>query len=55
MDESTRMRELRPLQVIADNYPKVILSMDKHIFSDFDGIRCVNIVDFLLLAPGTEG
>lgn len=50
MDEGTRERELRPLQAIPDNYPKVILSMDKHIFRDFDGIECVNIVDFLLQA-----
>ena len=50
MDEGTRERELRPLQAIPDNYPKAILSRDKHIFRDFDGIECVNIVDFLLQA-----
>jgi len=53
LSESTRERELRPLQAIPDNYPKVILSMDRHIFSDFSGIQCVNIVDFLLQTQGT--
>jgi hypothetical protein len=48
IDEETRKRELRPLQAISDYYPKVILSMDKTIFKDFEGIRNVNIIDFLL-------
>lgn len=48
MDEETRKRELRPLQAISDYYPKVILSMDKTIFKDFEGIRNINIIDFLL-------
>lgn len=48
LDEKTRERELRPLQTIADNYPKFILTMDTPVFNDFAGIKIVNILDFLL-------
>lgn len=48
MNQETRSRELRPLQAIADNYEKVILTMDNSIYNDFDGIKAINIVDFLL-------
>ena len=48
MDENTRRRELAPLEAISDNYEKFILTMDHTIFSDFNGIRCKNIIDFLL-------
>jgi len=49
MDPDTRARELAPLQAIKDNYKKVILTMDKMVFSDYEGIKNVNIIDFLLL------
>lgn len=48
IDEETRERELRPLRSIPDHYKKVILTMDRTIYNDFDGIRIVNIIDFLL-------
>jgi len=48
LDEKTRERELRPLESIADNYPKYILTMDKSIFNDYSGIKVKNIMDFLL-------
>lgn len=48
LDEDTRKRELRPLQAITDYYPKVILTMDDAIYSDFEGIKIINIIDFLL-------
>jgi predicted AAA+ superfamily ATPase len=47
-DESTRDREIKPLKAIRDNYPKFIITMDKVIFDDFDGIKIVNAIDFLL-------
>ena len=46
--EETRERELRPLKAIPDNYEKVILSMDRTPFTDYDGIKNVNIMDFLI-------
>lgn len=48
LDEKTRERELEPLRKIRDQYEKVILTMDRTYIKDFDGIRNVNIVDFLL-------
>lgn len=46
--EATRERELRPLRRINDNYEKIVLSMDKSFIKSYDGIKAVNILDFLL-------
>lgn len=43
-----RARELRPLQLIQDNYEKVILSMDRSYINSYDGIKAWNLVDWLL-------
>lgn len=48
LDETSKVRELRPLQAIADNYPKYMLTMDQTIFNDYAGIKVQNIIDFLL-------
>ncbi|GHS90607.1 ATPase [Synergistales bacterium] len=50
LDERTRERELAPLRGIADNYEKIVLSMDKTPYTDFDGVLNVNLLDFLLSA-----
>jgi len=42
------MREIKPLQGIKDNYPKMIITMDKTIYNDIEGIQVINIVDYLL-------
>ena len=47
-DEATRERELKPLEAIYDNYEKIVLTMDRSIYTDFNGIRNVNVIDFLL-------
>lgn len=44
----TRERELRPLRLISDNYEKIVLSMDKSFLTSFDGIKVINIIDWLL-------
>ena len=46
--EATRERELRPLRLIGDNYEKIILSMDKSFINSYEGIKTLNIIDFLL-------
>lgn len=46
--ETTRERELRPLWLINDNYEKIVLSMDKSFIKSYEGIKAVNIIDFLL-------
>lgn len=47
-DGSVLERELRPLQKIADHYPKYILTLDDDPEADYDGIRRINALDFLL-------
>ena len=44
----TRQRELRPLQMIPDNYEKIILSMDRSFITSYDGIKSMNLIDWLL-------
>ena len=48
LSESVRERELRPLKSIRDNYEKIILSMDRNYINSYDGIKSINIIDFLL-------
>lgn len=48
MGEEVRERELRPLRLINDNYEKIVLSMDKSYIKSYDGIKAINIIDFLL-------
>ena len=47
-EESTLQRELIPLKKINDNYPKIILTMDDDLNADFDGIKKINVIDWLL-------
>lgn len=44
----TRERELRPLRMIPDNYEKIILSMDRNYINSYDGIKSLNLIDWLL-------
>ena len=44
----TRERELRPLRMIPDNYEKIVLSMDRSFINSYDGIKSVNLIDWLL-------
>ena len=41
-------REFRPLKNIKDNFPKYVLSMDDIHQEDKEGIKWMNIIDFLL-------
>ncbi len=47
-DDDVRKRELRSLQIIKDNYPKFLLTMDFHVKEEIGGIKLLNIKDFLL-------
>tara|TARA_R110001592_G_scaffold300119_1_gene571231 strand:+ start:765 stop:1970 length:1206 start_codon:yes stop_codon:yes gene_type:complete len=46
-DEKVREREFGNLLLIKDNYPKMVLSMDKFIGKSFKGIEHKNIIDFI--------
>lgn len=46
--EEVRKRELAPLQKIRDNYEKVVLSLEPGLDTSYDGIKSLNLVDWLL-------
>lgn len=48
MDDSTLNRELKPLQMINNNYEKILLTMDYDIVPNHDGIKQINVLDWLL-------
>lgn len=48
LNDEVKTRELRSLESIEDNYEKIILTMDKSINNDYNGIKIINIIDFLL-------
>ena len=43
-----RCRELAPLQKINDNYEKIILSLTPGIDSSYEGIKSINLIDWLI-------
>lgn len=47
-NDAVKERELRSLESIQDNYEKIILTMDKTINQDYNGIKVVRIIDWLL-------
>lgn len=47
-NNSVLERELAPLKKISDNYPKYILTLDDDLDVDFDGIKKINVLDWLL-------
>ena len=48
LSTETRERELRPLRMIGDNYEKIVLSMDRSFINSYDGIKSLNLIDWLL-------
>jgi predicted AAA+ superfamily ATPase len=48
LGEDTRKRELAPLRAIPDHYEKIVLSMDRNFAASYDGIKVINVVDWLL-------
>ena len=47
-EEKTLERELRPLQKTGDFYPKYLLTMDRDLEADYEGIKKINVIDWLL-------
>ena len=47
-DDATLQRELASLQKISDNYPKVILTLDDDPEADYNGIRRINALEWLV-------
>ena len=48
LNEEVKNRELRSLESINDNYEKIILTLDKTINKDYNGIKLINLIDWLL-------
>ena len=46
--EEVRNRELRPLKAINDNYEKIVLSTDRSFVTSDEGIKILNIIDWLM-------
>lgn len=44
----TRERELKPLRAIKDNYEKIVISTDRDYINSYDGIKAINLTDWLL-------
>ena len=47
-DKTARDREFGNLLLIPDNYKKIVVSMDKVVGNDYQGVRHYQIIDFLL-------
>ena len=43
-------REMKPLYAIRDNYEKIVLTLDKLTLGNYDGIRVIHVLDWLLKA-----
>ncbi len=48
VSENTFNREMKPLYAIQDNYEKIVLTLDKLTVGNYDGIKVVNVIDWLL-------
>ena len=46
--ETVRERELKPLRTVPDHYDKIVLSMDRDPIVSYEGIRSLNLINFLL-------
>ncbi len=42
--------EMKPLYAIRDNYEKIVLTLDKLTLGNYDGIRVIHVLDWLLKA-----
>ncbi|MEG0804781.1 MAG: DUF4143 domain-containing protein [Lachnospiraceae bacterium] len=47
-NEDTFNREIKPLQTIKDNYEKIILTLDKFTMGNYDGIKVINVLKWLV-------
>jgi predicted AAA+ superfamily ATPase len=41
-------REMWPLRSIQDNYEKIVLTLDRFSLGNYDGIKVMNVIDWLL-------
>lgn len=46
--EETFEREMRPLRGIQDNYEKIVLTLDRFSPGNYEGIKVIHVLDWLL-------
>ena len=46
--EETFEQVMRPLRNIQDNYEKIVLTLDRFSTGNYEGIKVVNVIDWLL-------
>ncbi|MBP5165707.1 MAG: ATP-binding protein [Oscillospiraceae bacterium] len=46
--EDIRRRELSPLRKVKDNYEKIVLSLDPGLETSYEGIKSLNLIDWLI-------
>lgn len=46
--EEIRSRELKPLQKIRNNYEKIVISLDRGLDTEYEGIKSIRLMDWLL-------
>lgn len=46
-EESVKERELRPFTRVSDHYPRILMTMDRTIARDENGVRLLNVMDWL--------
>jgi hypothetical protein len=46
--ELTFQREMKSLEQIRDNYEKIVLTLDRYTMGNYNGIKVVNVIDWLL-------
>ena len=44
----TLERDMRPLRSRRDNYEKIVLTLDRFTLGNYDGIKVLNVLDWLL-------
>lgn len=47
-NESVRERELKALQKIHNNYKKMVITLDKALDDEYDGIQSIDVIEWLL-------
>lgn len=48
VEESTFLREMAPLRSIHDNYAKTVITLDRYTLGNYEGIKVVSAIDWLL-------
>ena len=46
--EEIRSRELKPLQKIRNNYEKIVISLDRGLDAEYEGIKSIRLMNWLL-------